>query len=233
MNVTHVLFDFFGTLVEYSPSVTEQGYEGSYALLRRAGYGETFERFLEQWSVVFHRFERRAATTLREFSMLELVGEFLGEALGASEALLVARFAETYLAEWNRGVVYDGATAAWLRRLSADYRLGIISNTNDPRLVPEHLERMGVGELFGGVVTSIGCGTRKPSREIFEYALRKFGAEAGECLYVGDSYQADYRGAEAAGLRSYLLDPSGAAPIPAARRLRKIAEIEPLLGRMR
>jgi len=34
---THVLFDFFGTLVEYSPSRTDQGYDRSFSLLRDAG----------------------------------------------------------------------------------------------------------------------------------------------------------------------------------------------------
>ena len=51
--MTHILFDFFGTLVDYSPSHTEQGYEQSYSLVQAAGADLDYDRFLTLWSGVF------------------------------------------------------------------------------------------------------------------------------------------------------------------------------------
>ena len=47
---THLLFDFFGTLVDYSASWTEQGYPRSHALVRSRGSDIQYERFLAEWS---------------------------------------------------------------------------------------------------------------------------------------------------------------------------------------
>jgi FMN phosphatase YigB (HAD superfamily) len=46
------------------------------------------------------------------------------------------------------------------------------------------------------------------------------------CVYVGDSYGADYRGATGAGLRAFLIDPGGAAPIPGEHRLASLLALE-------
>lgn len=47
---THLLFDFFGTLVDTSPSRTEQGVEASFGLLQREGTALDYDGFLALWS---------------------------------------------------------------------------------------------------------------------------------------------------------------------------------------
>lgn len=96
---SHVLFDFFGTLVEYSPSRTDQGYDRSFSLLRGAGFRGGYEEFLSLWSRVSSEFDRVAESSHREFSMDELVESFLERALGSAPAGLTTRFVEAYLAE--------------------------------------------------------------------------------------------------------------------------------------
>ncbi len=71
---THVLFDFFGTLVSYSPSRTEQGYNRSHGLLQRFGAELTYERFLATWDRRFADYDRRSDVDDREFAMGDLVG---------------------------------------------------------------------------------------------------------------------------------------------------------------
>jgi putative hydrolase of the HAD superfamily len=102
----------------------------------------------------------------------------------------------------------------------------VVSNTNDPHLVPRHLARMGVRGLFERVVMSIEIGVRKPSPAIFAHAVRELGATPGRCVYVGDTYGADYRGATGAGLRAFLIDPDAAAPIPEEHRLASLLALE-------
>jgi len=231
---THLLFDFFGTLVEYSPSRTEQGYEQSWALLREAGAGLDYAGFLSLWSETAERFEAEAERTHREFSMTELVHAFLGRALprGVDRPIeadadpLVRDFTRTYLAEWNTGVLAIDGLREMIERLTERYALAVITNTHDAGLVPDHLTRLGIRDSFGHVVTSVELGTRKPSPAIFDHTLRTLGVGPERCLYVGDSYTADYLGAGSAGIRCLLVDPRGDAPIRADDRLGSILELE-------
>jgi putative hydrolase of the HAD superfamily len=205
---THLLFDFFGTLVDYSKSMTEQGYPRSFALARQAGAGLDYAGFLELWSETFDELEAAAATSHREFSMLEIGSQFFERALrGPAPPEVVRALAETYVSEWNQGVAYLAGVPELLDRLSSRYRLAVVSNTHDPALVPGHLAAMGVAGLFERVVTSVECGVRKPSPEIFRHALRELGIPPERCVHIGDSYDADYRGARSAGIRAFLIDP--------------------------
>ncbi len=86
-------------------------------------------------------------------------------------------------------------------------RLGIISNF-DSRLFAL-LEGLGIKEFFESVVASTSAGAAKPSKKIFEKALKIYGLEPGEALHVGDSYEIDFIGAQNAGVGAVLIDRSG------------------------
>jgi putative hydrolase of the HAD superfamily len=223
---THLLFDFFGTLVDYSPSRTEQGYGRSFGLLREAGMGLDYPRFLALWSEVSEELDARAEETHREFSMMEAGRAFLSRAMGSWEDGLVGDFVRTYLVEWNEGVTYHPGLPALLQKLGERYALAVITNTHDAGLVPAHLEQMGIAHHFDAVVTSIGFGMRKPAPEIFQHTLRLLGAEADQCVYVGDDYDADYCGARSAGLRPLLVDPLGEVRVPESDRLGSILALD-------
>ena len=228
---THVLLDFFGTLVDYSASRTEQGYERSFALLQRAGCRLDYQAFLSLWSEVFLEFDKVAGLTHGEFSMVDVARTFLRRAIEMPPDGIVRTFVETYIAEWNKGVRYFEKLPEMLTRISRSFELAIITNTHDPHLVPSHLDRMGVADLFGPVVTSIEVGKRKPSPDIFNHALQELQVEPERCVYVGDSYEVDYVGARSAKIRGLLIDPGCQAPISSADRLESIFELEGLLGR--
>lgn len=229
MKTTHLVFDFFGTLVDYSASRTEQGYERSYALLQEAGTDLGYEAFLARWSQLSEAFDREAERTHREFSMRELGRAFLSEVVPSPSESLVRDFVETYVAEWSKGVRYHDALPGMLARLSRRFALAIITNTHDPDLVPGHLERMGVLGFFERVVTSVETGRRKPSPEIFRHALDLLETDPSRCICVGDSYRADYVGARSVEMRGLLIDPHGQAPIAPADRLETILQLEAAL----
>ncbi len=79
--------------------------------------------------------------------------------------------------------------------------------------LPEVLERCGLGSALDGVVTSAGAGARKPDPAIFTAALALAGCEPEEALHVGDTPEEDSAGADAAGIRSLLLNRSGGGNI--------------------
>lgn len=221
-----MLFDFFGTLVDYSASRTEQGYPRSFGLLQKAGCDLDYEGFLALWSEVSAGFDESAERSHLEFSMTDLADAFLRRAVDPPVEPLVREFARTYVSEWNTGVRYLDGVAEMLERLTKRFGLAVITNTHDPALVPDHLEAMGVSRLFRRVVTSVEFGTRKPAPDIFHHTLAALEVPAEHCVYVGDSYEADYLGARAAGIRPLLIDPAGSAPVADDARLSSIFAVE-------
>ena len=65
-----------------------------------------------------------------------------------------------------------------------------------------NLERIGIRDLFHGVVTAVDAGVAKPARPIFDEAVKRAGVAAEETLHVGDHPEIDIGGASDAGLRT-------------------------------
>ncbi|MDJ0788419.1 MAG: HAD family hydrolase [Myxococcota bacterium] len=228
--ISHLVFDFFGTLVAYSSSRTSQGYRASHAQYRSAGGDLDYTSFLECWSAGFAQLDADTADTLREYSMTEAAAAFGRHASFEADPDTLARLASSYLREWNEGVRYIDGVASMLARLGGRFDLSIITNTHDPHLVPAHLKTLGVLPLFSRVVTSVSFGMRKPSPSIFEFALKELAVSPGQCLYVGDSHGPDYEGPRAVGIRSLLIDPDGVAPVPPRERIGSILELESIVA---
>jgi putative hydrolase of the HAD superfamily len=223
----YIFFDFFGTLVSYSPSRREQGYEISHRVLQEAGGPQEYEEFLDLWCEVSDEFDLKSATAHQEFSMNEIDNTFLLRALGNRPSeRLTARFVDSYLMEWNKGVRYLPGLPEFLSRLSDRYGLALITNTSDSDLISAHLRQIGVGNLFRVVVTSVEYGFRKPHPGIFQHAMGLLGARPAESIYVGDSFEADYCGASSVGMRSFLIDPDRRSAVPEPARLENLFDLE-------
>ena len=90
-----------------------------------------------------------------------------------------------------------------LQALKAKARLGIISNF-DGRL-RSVLSNLGLADFFEHVVISSEVGADKPSPRIFTHALRRFELEAKDVVFTGDDPEADWLGAERAGMKVFRL----------------------------
>jgi putative hydrolase of the HAD superfamily len=102
-------------------------------------------------------------------------------------------------------------------------RLYVVSNWDAS--LPELLDRLALAPLLDGTVTSAQSGSRKPSRAIFEEALRLAGAEPGDAVHVGDSVEEDVTGARLAGIEPILLRRDGAPGPPDVRTITTLAEL--------
>jgi putative hydrolase of the HAD superfamily len=223
---THLLFDFFGTLVHYSESRTEQGYHGSHAMLRRLGADLTYAEFLAEWAALCADFDRRSDVDDHEFSMVDVGTEFLAAALGTAPARAdVEAFVEEYVREWNTGVRYPDGVADLIRGLATRYRLAVVTNTYHPPLVPDHLAAMGIRDCFDAVITSVEVGWRKPHPTIYATALSALGVTAGAAAFVGDTYAADFAGPRRAGMTAFLIDPHDIHRVPVEHRLGSVFDL--------
>ncbi len=222
-----LLFDFFGTLVDYSPSRVDQGYHRSHALLTGWGASDLgYQAFLDLWSDVSSRFDARSDLDDREFSMHELGDAFLTEALHRSPAHLeTVEFVATYLAEWNTGVRPIAGVADVIDELAASHRLAVVTNTHDAGLVPGHLTAMGIAHQFEAVITSVEVGWRKPHAAIFQCALDALAIRAADAIFIGDTRAPDYDGPVAMGMRALLIDPDRVHDIPIEDALDSVLDL--------
>jgi putative hydrolase of the HAD superfamily len=103
--------------------------------------------------------------------------------------------------------IADDTHDALTRLRQAGLRLGVVSNS-DGR-VEEALEAAGLRPYFDVVVDSALIGVEKPDPAIFRAALAALEVPPEAALYVGDLYEIDVLGANAASIPAVLLVPPG------------------------
>jgi HAD superfamily hydrolase (TIGR01509 family) len=149
--------------------------------------------------------ERVGTDQERSIAYLEalfLLGGIPAARLGEVQACLGRMHQEQHL--WSS---VPPATRDALARLKASgLLLGVVSNSEGR--VEQALEAAGLRDYFDVVVDSGRIGIEKPDPRIFHAALEALGVAAEEALYVGDLYEVDIVGAQAAGLEAVLLGSS-------------------------
>ncbi|MGB5624815.1 MAG: HAD family hydrolase [Woeseiaceae bacterium] len=97
-----------------------------------------------------------------------------------------------------------------------------------------NLEKIGIRDLFDGVVSAAMAGAAKPDRPIFDMAVALGGASAEQTLHVGDHPLYDVHGARDAGLRAVWVNRNGDEwpddyHLPDAE-VQNVGELDDLLG---
>lgn len=89
-------------------------------------------------------------------------------------------------------------TKVVLKELHAQgYRMAIVSNGCNQE---QTARRLGIATYFHAIIGSAHVGFKKPAREIFDMALSRLGVGPEQAIMVGDNWEVDVRGAEAAGI---------------------------------
>jgi putative hydrolase of the HAD superfamily len=95
-------------------------------------------------------------------------------------------------------------------------RLAICSNWDWD--LAEAVDDAGLSEFFDVMVSSAWAGARKPHPRIFRRTLHELGADASECVFVGDSWGPDVEGPTAVGIPAVYLRRPGHWDDPGAPR---------------
>ena len=125
----------------------------------------------------------------------------IGEAAGYDAAYVDDAFAVFDEAR-NDVALFPEARPA-LVALSQRFTLIAVTNGN------ANLEKIGIRDLFDGVVSAAMAGAAKPARPIFDMAVAAGGASAEQTLHVGDHPLYDVHGARDAGLRAVWVNRNG------------------------
>jgi putative hydrolase of the HAD superfamily len=113
--------------------------------------------------------------------------------------------------------------------LHSSYTLTIISN-GFVEVQYKKLRSSKLEHYFAHVVLSEAAGALKPDKRIFDYALQLNNAKPAETIMIGDSYEADIRGAQNAGIDQVYFSPhSESANKSATFNVKKLEDVMGIL----
>ena len=207
MPITTVLFDLGSTLL-YSkdpwPPIFERANRALVEVLQRAGivmnsasfYAE-FDNFLDTY------YDQRGMGTV-EVSTPTSLTELLARKgfRNVPEAIIREALDAMYAITQQNWYLEDDAIPTLEILQKHGYRLGMISNTSDDKNVQQLVDRWQLRPYFEFIVTSAGCGIRKPDERIFRLALDHFDVSPEATAMVGDTLEADILGANQIGIHS-------------------------------
>ncbi len=205
MPIKAVLFDMFDTLMMiqrnhafYSPSLRQ-----TYEYLRKKGVAITFDDFekayVEARDALYALADPKMEEphfNLRIVNALKKLGYSFTE-----EDEVVAGATNAFCEIFMTFVRIDDDAVNVLKKLQANYKLGIVSNFALPECVAKLLQKHDLARFFDVVIVSGAVNKRKPSPEIFRKALIALGIEADKTVFVGDTMDADVAGAKSAGMK--------------------------------
>lgn len=109
------------------------------------------------------------------------------------------------------------------------YSLHIITNGFE-KTQWSKLNNANIAKYFTHVITSEKSNLLKPSKEIFEYAIKIANANLHECIMIGDNPEADIQGAINAGMDCIFVNHIGATiNLVPTHTINKLQELENIL----
>ncbi|MET0635586.1 MAG: YjjG family noncanonical pyrimidine nucleotidase [Chitinophagaceae bacterium] len=108
----------------------------------------------------------------------------------------------------TRNILFPHTTEILQYLSNKNYELHLITNGFE-KVQHNKLKNSGLDKFFGEVITSEGSNSLKPNREIFDYALRKTGADVDTSIMLGDTPEVDIQGAINAGMDQVLVNHTG------------------------
>jgi putative hydrolase of the HAD superfamily len=200
-----VLFDLGGTLM-YSRDPWEPIFERGYQALADSFCQQGINLDCAELSKVvrYHldRYFARRDEDLFETTYITVLRELLAEkGHPNTDTKTIRRALDAFYAHTQPNWILEEDALLTLRTLEAGgYRLGLVSNAGDNKDVFQLVDRFQIEPFFDFILTSAACSYRKPHPRIFELALAHWNIPAGEIAMVGDSLEADIRGAQELGI---------------------------------
>lgn len=205
-----ILFDMDGTLIDFDACVRDAlraafaaiGYEVDDEQIWAEIQAATEEAGAVYWDEREEQGWTRAQ--VMEYTMRDTLA-----ALGAETERAVEP-AHRYWAQFCQSTHLNPGAREALACLQDRFKLGLVTN-GDTDAQRGRLQATGLESFFDAVIISDEVGCAKPNARIFALALEALGASAEETLFVGDSIEHDYVGAQNAGLDFCLYQPDAEA----------------------
>jgi putative hydrolase of the HAD superfamily len=199
-----------------------------------------FDAFARELQEIDHSLWATRVNAGLEFPTIERFTRLVRR-LGITDSDAAYRLTDVHMAAFRSLVRCVPHHEVVLERLRRRVRLAVCSNFSHASTAREVLRETHLLRHLDAVVISEEVGFRKPRSEIFQLALARLGADAGEVLHVGNELAVDVEGAARAGMKAVWItrrtrDPRlelmrYRGPQP-AHVIRDVAELENLLDRL-
>lgn len=223
-SIQAVIFDLGNTLM-YAPRpwppITIQADRALAEYLCLKGVEIDCDTFHTEFRQRLHSYYDQRDKDLYETSYLFVLRELLAEKghPNLPEATLRGALDALFAVTQANWVVEADSLPTLAALEQVGYRLGIISNAGDNKDVFQLVDKFGIEGFFDFILTSAACGYRKPHPRIFELALAHWQLQPADIAMVGDTVEADVKGAQRLGMTSIWITrrcaPGTGQPVPA------------------
>lgn len=116
---------------------------------------------------------------------------------------------EQIMAEMEENLVVDKQLVGFIKELSKNYKLGLLSNAGEEEI--QVIYRDGLDSLFDAITVSYEVGDVKPNPKIFTACLQRLDVKPEESVFVDDSAK-NLEGAQQLGIGTILYPDFGTIP---------------------
>jgi HAD superfamily hydrolase (TIGR01662 family) len=242
MLIRTVIFDLGNTLMypvapDLWPEVIHRGNQALMEYLCSLNILTDCDTFLVEFNQRLRKYYKERDAQMIETSTFLVLKELLGEKgySNVSDAVIRESLDVHYSVTQKNWQLEDDAIPCLSTLQQQNYKLGLVSNAGDHRDVLQLVEKFNLEPYFEFIVTSAGCGFRKPHQRIFQLALEKVNARAEEVAMVGDTLNADILGANEIGMYSIWITrrtdfpPDDTLPIQPRAIIKTLGELPGLL----
>jgi len=164
-----------------------------------------FEEFLDQSRKIFHPMIENSRITNQEahfeIALEKLISQF---DISLNEDFSLKKLLEIYYMEvYSERKLYPEVISVLNSLKSIGVRMGVVSNTTNPRFMKENeMKAAGLESFFDFAIYSSDTPYRKPHPSIFQLAIESLKLKPEEILFVGDNLRLDIVGAQNVGMKS-------------------------------
>ncbi|MES2519557.1 MAG: YjjG family noncanonical pyrimidine nucleotidase [Bacteroidota bacterium] len=207
MRYKHIFFDLDHTLWDHNTNskiALEEVYH--HFDLQTLGVPSSSQFYLKFNEINHQLWDKYEAGRISQPELRHSRFRLIFSQLGVDNHAVCDELSETYISISSKKHNLLPNAKNTLEYLFPKYPLHIITNGFD-EIQSVKMNAGQITHFFKEVVTSQNSGYKKPDSRIFEYALKKVGAVAQECLMIGDSFQSDIVGATRAGIDAVFFNP--------------------------
>jgi putative hydrolase of the HAD superfamily len=207
LTIKAVLFDLGGTLVKFD--VVHPG-----EIFQRFLASVGISRSLDETKIAFLNAKKEA----KDLKLLSSFGKMDREEywnqwdalvlkhLGIAENVELGRIVQSKWFDFVDFTLYPEVKDVLMELQQRGLKLGLIS-TGYEEGIHFILEKVNLEKATFDIIVGVDTAQcLKPHPDIFKYAIKKLNVKPEETIFVGDSVEADYKGAENAGLHALLID---------------------------
>ncbi len=204
MSCKAVIFDYIGTLVNCKNYTMDVLKQKLHKALVAEGFDVAKDKFLDAYDLSHEKYRKVRYDQLREVTNAVWVAETLcnlGFGVTAEDARVKAAL-NVFFQDFIDTLELRENAKKLVKQAKRQCKVALISNFTHAPVIYKSLRKLRLIEFFNTIVVSEEVGWRKPSSNIFEYALNQLQIQAHEAVYIGDSPNEDIKGAKQAGIRT-------------------------------